>query len=139
MTSTNPIKALSLVQPWAWLIVSGIKNIENRTWPTKHTGWTYIHASQRRSCGDYDTASRLLDKHNKTHGTNHKLPMFNALDRGAIVGLVYIRDCVAASDSLWFFGPYGFLVSEAKPLEPIPCKGALGFFVPPVQSLAVIS
>lgn len=28
----RPMKALSIKQPWAWLICKGIKDVENRTW-----------------------------------------------------------------------------------------------------------
>jgi hypothetical protein len=28
------MKALSLMQPWAWLMVNGHKDIENRNWAT---------------------------------------------------------------------------------------------------------
>ncbi len=38
--------ALSIRQPWAYLIASGIKTIENRSWPTKHRGPFIIHASK---------------------------------------------------------------------------------------------
>ncbi|RZK62259.1 MAG: ASCH domain-containing protein, partial [Pedobacter sp.] len=35
------MKALSIKQPWATLISTGIKDIENRTWATKHRGRIY--------------------------------------------------------------------------------------------------
>ena len=38
------MKALSIKQPWAWLIVNGFKDIENRTWRTKIRGEFLIHA-----------------------------------------------------------------------------------------------
>ena len=56
------MKALSIRQPWAWLIVrpdltdpiqraaafaaGEIKDIENRTWATKHRGPFLVHAGQ---------------------------------------------------------------------------------------------
>ena len=40
------MKAISLKQPWASLIVSGRKTIELRTWNTKFRGEFYIHASK---------------------------------------------------------------------------------------------
>lgn len=52
---------------------------------------------------------------------------------GAIIGEVDITGCVEYSDSPWFLGPYGFTL--ANPVlydEPIPCKGALGFFEPDI-------
>jgi hypothetical protein len=39
--------ALSLRQPWADLIVNGIKNIENRSRPTRFRGRLLIHASKK--------------------------------------------------------------------------------------------
>jgi len=46
-TSTPTIKALSLYQPWAWLVVNGYKKIENRKWHTRYRGSVLIHASKR--------------------------------------------------------------------------------------------
>ena len=40
------MKAISLKQPWADLIVNGIKDIENRTWKTSYRGKLFIHASK---------------------------------------------------------------------------------------------
>jgi len=42
----TPNKALSIRQPWAHLIVAGIKQIENRTWTTRYRGPLLIHAGQ---------------------------------------------------------------------------------------------
>lgn len=47
---------------------------------------------------------------------------------GGIVGVADIVDCVEAHPSPWFFGPYGFVLANARPLPFTPCKGALGFF-----------
>ena len=41
------MKMLSIRQPWASLIASGAKGIENRSWPTRYRGPILIHASQR--------------------------------------------------------------------------------------------
>ena len=40
------MKAISIRQPWAWLIVHGYKDVENRTWATKHRGPILIHAGK---------------------------------------------------------------------------------------------
>ena len=40
------MKALSIRQPWAWLIVHGRKDIENRSWRTKFRGRFLVHAAQ---------------------------------------------------------------------------------------------
>ena len=38
------MKALSVHQPWAWLIVNGIKIVENRSWSTEFRGRFLVHA-----------------------------------------------------------------------------------------------
>jgi hypothetical protein len=35
------MKALSIKQPWAWLIVNGHKDIENRDWRSDNPGLKY--------------------------------------------------------------------------------------------------
>lgn len=40
------MKALSIRQPWATLILRGGKDIENRVWRTKQRGTVLIHASK---------------------------------------------------------------------------------------------
>jgi ASCH domain len=32
------MKVIVIRQPWAWLIVNGIKDIENRSWRTRYRG-----------------------------------------------------------------------------------------------------
>lgn len=39
------MKCLSIRQPWADLILSGRKRVENRTWKTRHRGPLAIHSS----------------------------------------------------------------------------------------------
>lgn len=57
-----------------------------------------------------------------------ELPPYEQLERGGIVGVAEIVDCVNRSESPWFFGEYGFVLRNAKPLPFHECKGALGFF-----------
>mgnify|MGYP002359850962 FL=1 len=38
------MKALSIRQPWAGLIIHGYKDIENRDWPTRYRGPLLVHA-----------------------------------------------------------------------------------------------
>ena len=53
------MKALTIRQPWASLIVDGEKRVENRTWPTKYRGPLLIHAGKSRLEVDRDQARRL--------------------------------------------------------------------------------
>lgn len=40
------MKALSIKQPWAWLVSEGYKGVENRTWKTNYRGVFLIHAGK---------------------------------------------------------------------------------------------
>lgn len=112
--------ALSVQQPWAWLIAHGFKNFENRSWPTKVRGPVLIHASQKFDIEGYEWL--------RYHRPEIPLPAREAFDRGGIVGRATITDCVSDDNSWWFSGPYGFAFAEAEPLPFIPGPGRLGFF-----------
>ena len=43
------MKAVTVKQPWAGLIMAGMKDIENRTWETEYRGKLLIHASSKYS------------------------------------------------------------------------------------------
>lgn len=117
------MKALSIRQPWAWLIVNGHKDIENRCWKTNFRGKIYVHAAKGMTRGDY-LACKICCA--DIPGVN--LPPFEKLERGGIVGTVEIVDCVDQDASPWFFGEFGFVLKNAIPLPFRPLKGALGFF-----------
>lgn len=48
--------ALSIRQPWAWLILNGWKDIENRDWTTRVRGRILIHAAKGGSRRDFEEA-----------------------------------------------------------------------------------
>lgn len=41
------LQALSIRQPWASMIVTGMKSIELRTWGTNYRGWLWIHSGKK--------------------------------------------------------------------------------------------
>lgn len=53
-----PIPALSLTRPWTELVVSGVKDVENRSWATSHRGPLIVHGAKSWD----DGAQRLLDE-----------------------------------------------------------------------------
>lgn len=117
--------ALSIRQPWAWHILNSGKDIENRDWPTRFRGRVLIHASKSMTRAEYkDGQYPLL----ASGGQVIELPPIEQLERGGIVGSVEIVDCVASSDSPWFFGRFGFVLRDPKPLPFVPWKERLGFF-----------
>ena len=44
--NTRTLRALTIGEPYASLIMSGEKWVENRTWPTNHRGLLAIHAGK---------------------------------------------------------------------------------------------
>ena len=40
------MRTLSIRQPWAWLVATGIKPIENRKWTTRYRGPLAIQAAR---------------------------------------------------------------------------------------------
>lgn len=123
-----PQVALSIRQPWAWLIVNGWKTVENRTWETRFRGPVLIHAGKKVDRAEYGRAEELINRICATTGREIPMPSIEDLDFGGFVGVATIEDCLPAVESPFFFGPWGFVISGASPLPFRPHKGALGFF-----------
>lgn len=122
--------ALSIRQPWAWLIVNGHKDVENRDWSTNLRGEFLVHAGKELDRAAHDAIVRGI---HPVTGRPSKLnliyPAMQA-DLGGIVGIAEIHGCVTQHASEWFVGRFGFLIRNARPLPFQPCRGRLGFFEP---------
>ncbi|NBF09766.1 ASCH domain-containing protein [Pseudomonas sp. Fl4BN1] len=79
------MKALSIRQPWAWLIIHGGKDVENRSWHTKYRGRFLVHASKGMTRGEYDEALELVQDIGSME-LYRRFPSFEALQRGGITG-----------------------------------------------------
>lgn len=121
------IPCLSIRQPYAWLIVQGIKPVENRTWRTTFRGRVLIHAGVTYPKRDFQDDCTLYARH------NFYPPNREALT-GGIVGEAVIVDCVREHPSEYFHGPYGFVLEQPKAYRAlIPFGGRLGFFGVPAS------
>ena len=131
----NPLRAISIKNPFAWWIVNKHKNIENRSNLKNFRGLVLIHASLNF---DYDWVLKVDIE--KITNAFRSMPVFinkkdsfgNGYDFGGIIGYATITDCVQESNSPWFIGPNGFIISEPHKLPFTPCKGSLGFFKPKI-------
>ena len=131
------MKALSIRQPWAWLICRSFKDIENRKWSTNYRGRIYVHASMTMDIGVPGLVlnqewilERLTHEQRKEYHAAQ-------LHRGTIIGEVDIVDCVDNSFSPWFVGRYGFVLANPELYEkPVICKGRLRFFEPKLGGAA---
>ncbi len=121
------MKALSIRQPWAWLIINRYKEIENRTWRTNYRGKFYIHAAKTFDKEGYKYLEILWWEDNYRYDY---LPRPGEFKRGGIIGRANIIDCVTESADPHFTGPYGYIITFAHEIEFIPCRGYLRFFTP---------
>lgn len=92
-------KVLSVKQPWNFLICSGIKDVENRTWklPEKYKGErVLIHASGAKAQFNFSNAH-----YEKFRELNMRRWYDNDFYKSAIIGSVEIVDCVLNHPSIW--------------------------------------
>lgn len=117
-------KCLTLRQPWATLVIEGgsckipgRKDVENRTWRTKHRGPIVIHAGQG------------VDREGMTeHGFTTPLP------KGRVLGIVDLVDIVDDSPSPWAEeGHHHFLLANPRPIERLEMSGELGLYNIPAR------
>jgi hypothetical protein len=156
--ATKTMKALTVKQPWASLIVEGIKDIENRTWrcPQKYIGKrVLIHAGASKELDHIpldgifseQQLSYLLSRFTEYELCEREYP------HGAIIGSVEIVDCVINHPSIWaektevvndfefgYFPIYGkkiynwVLANPVKFEKPIPSKGRLSFWESEIEA-----
>ncbi len=112
------MKALSVRQPWASLIIRGIKRVENRRWRTPYRGRLLIHAAASRA--SLAGCEPLPDEE---------------LVFAAILGTVELVDCVRLEDAPttpFTEGPWCWLLEHPKPFHiPIPYRGQQWVFTVP--------
>lgn len=133
------MKALTVRQPWAFAIVHGFKDVENRTRqpPAMMLGQRFaIHASLR-----FDDSAWTFEPIEKMIAAS---PREAPLHLGAVIG--YARVCgwwdaakgqevgppgtrQRVEASPWYMGGAGILIDEVEALdEPLDAKGQLGWW-----------
>lgn len=122
------MKALTIKEPWATLIIEGYKAYEFRSWKTKYRGKILIHAGMS------------LEKENANKFKDYNLEY----SKGAIIGEAEITDCIFVTKEIneelkkinpLVYGKSGHVEKYAWKLEnvkkydkPIPVKGQLGLW-----------
>ena len=76
------MKALTVKQPWASLIINGYKKYEFRSWKTSYRGKLYIHAGKAM---ENDAKKRF-----KSYNLDYTF--------GAIIGEVTLVDCIPVDE-----------------------------------------
>ncbi len=143
------MKAISVRQPWAYLIETGQKPVENRTWkpPASMLGELIcIHASAGMDRDDRECYDDLCDDDEV-----RMLPVKD-LTRGSIVAVTKLvgwwsrdyghacapnheeefkRITAGKTFEKFYCGDYGWVLGRVVPVEPVPVKGALGLWTVP--------
>lgn len=143
------LRALSIRPAWAWLILHGGKDVENRSWSTRTTGPILIHASNPRDPDeDYWAAMAFLESSPRLAGVLEEFRAYRGhFPTGGIVGRVEITGCQINRDALeapdaspWIGGAlFGFTLANPEPLPFRACPGRLGFFQPDLAHMAAAS
>lgn len=144
------VKVLSVRQPWAYLIIAGFKDVENRNWKTEYRGPLYIHAGKTFDWNAllwlYDNGftgeSFMVIRHfglilHETIPEKSKITRHQE-EFGALLGKVNLVDCIpndvpCASDraivSGWAqVGCHHWKLANAEAITPMPMRGRLGIW-----------
>ena len=123
------MKAVTLIQPVATLVVLGACRLEVRAWRTAHRGRVAVYASRafpqeaRELCSREPVRSAL--RAGLGHDDWRRLPL------GALLGTVELLDCRPVEDER-LPGGWAWVLDNPEPLpEPVPYRGRLGIFEVP--------
>jgi hypothetical protein len=161
------MKALSLWQPWAQLLVSGQKAIETRSWATGYRGLVLIHAA--KMWGHDEQVEALRNPF-----INRAIEQESEMPLGAFVGVVTLVGCARIAEQPSFGtihlmnqrmsdeirhryerrlleteeehfgnyadGRYAWLFDEPRRLPAaVPAKGAQGLWTPTPEQIRLVS
>ncbi len=139
------MKALSVRQPWAALIVAGLKTIETRTWPTKYREPVLICSGLKVDSIELDECPADMGLIEWPGGSmcNENDPRCQECIDGwvddtltghalAVVDLVDCRPMTPEDANLarvpYREGLWAWVVDNVRPLKPFPVKGRLGIW-----------
>jgi hypothetical protein len=142
------MKAISICQPWATLIVAGVKHFETRSWKTLHRGPLAIHAASA-----YPRTARALCLRSPYREAlvEAGVDVWERLPCGVVLGVVELVDCnqveelgeiPATQELLGDFRPGQWMwrLANARMLsQPKAWRGRLGLFDVPDEVLVLDS
>lgn len=129
--------ALAVRQPWAFLLVNDLKDVENRSRrpPEKYVGArVLLHASAQPEFDRAAAFGLVCDRLGvKDRAAQlewwHRLRRMGGTQTGGIVGEFTLAGYTRESSSPWAeAGMWHWLVKDARMLPFRPCRGQLGFF-----------
>lgn len=122
------MRALTICQPYARLILYGEKPVENRTWRSDYHGPLLIHAGKSRAW--------LSEGDEQRYTLVYGAILGRVMMRGSMRPERYIAEHPEHADSRHVNGPWCFVLSEPELFDtPIPWRGRQGFFDVPESAL----
>ncbi len=113
-------QCLTLHQPFAWAVIHAGKDVENRSWKTKHRGPLYIHAGKH-----FDPMAYHMLKEEFPHV---QWPAQSEFRHMGLIGYVFLAGCPATRDtstSPWAIpGFYHWALKNPVAIPFEPCRGA---------------
>ncbi len=127
------MRALTVRQPWASLIISGVKNIENRSWTTDHRGPIVITSSAASApAHEWENARAILESIDPEHPA---ISAFFDNPRNAPVGMALgtvevVSVLTDIENSPWTIpGNWHWVLANPRPFDPpVQCVGKLGLW-----------
>lgn len=131
------MKALTLHQPWAWLVAEGLKQYETRSWATSYRGPLAIHAGKRKPKVE-ECSGEILVALRSIHPCASAALL--SLDRGAVVCIVDLVECIPVErlDQIdisidrafgnFTPGRFAWKLANVRKIEPVAVRGAQGLW-----------
>ena len=97
---------LCVKQPYATLLCSGIKDVENRSWSTDYRGRLFIATGKNDNIAKEQSNPYFMDFITPLIEQG-KFPQLNSLQKSALIGYVDLEDCsLEHVDSIWSRGSW---------------------------------
>lgn len=126
--------ALSMRPAWAWAIIHGGKDVENRRHRTRFRGRFLVHASLALKRSDFERATAALC----AVGEGAFLPREDEFAAGGFIGSVELVEVADTHDSLWHApGCFAWILRNPKPMEFFPYRGRRSWFQVPDELVPV--
>lgn len=131
------MKALTILEPWASLLVYGTKQYETRSWLTKHRGPLAIHAGKGRDGLKLmeSPMSFILKQEADKLGIDFEETL------GHVIGIIDLANCIEMTPNFigqqgiterglgwWEPGRYAWEKSNVRKIDPVPVKGMQGLW-----------
>lgn len=134
------MKALTVHQPWSWLIANRYKPLENRSWPppkSLHGERFAIHSSKKFPVVSEETVREIISAGTggpKAFAEANRWAASYPTKRedftlGAIVCTVILEGVITEPTGnplidRWYEGQFGWLLKDVRVFEPIACRGS---------------